>query len=86
MTIPYERTRSVLSTEDFLKRLAFEVKKLPKEVREEARRLLRHYPTAFDMAVTVEGHNPDGRSECPFAHPDEDFFGRKSLEKTDEPE
>jgi hypothetical protein len=53
MTLPYERTRAVLSTQDFLLRLASPYnggsKGIPKPVREEARRLLRHYPHWFDL-------------------------------------
>ena len=53
MTLPYERTRAVLYAGDFLKRLASPynggIKGIRKEVREEARRLLRHYPWAVDL-------------------------------------
>ena len=53
MTLPYERTRAVLSTQDFLLRLASPheggIKGIRREVREEARRLLRHYPLWFDL-------------------------------------
>lgn len=54
MTLPYERTRAVLQTQDFLIRLASlpsagGVKGVPKDVRFEARRLLRHYPLWFDL-------------------------------------
>jgi hypothetical protein len=53
MTLPYERTRAVLSTQDFLVRLASPhnggIQGIPKPVREEARRLLRHYPHWFDL-------------------------------------
>ena len=58
MTLPNERTRSVLNTHDFLLRLATPygggLKRIPKEVRAEARRLLRHYPHWFDL----------GRADC----------------------
>lgn len=58
MTLPCERTRSVLSTHDFLLRLATPygggLKRIPKDVRDEARRLLRHYPHWFDL----------GRADC----------------------
>jgi len=53
MTLPNERTRSVLHARDFLLRLASPygggLKRIPKDVRDEARRLLRHYPSAVDM-------------------------------------
>ncbi|RJX82160.1 MbcA/ParS/Xre antitoxin family protein [Pseudomonas sp. LS-2] len=45
MTTVYERTRSVIETSDFLLRLIRD-KSLPDTVRNEARLLLRHYPTA----------------------------------------
>ena len=53
MTIPVERTRSVQYAADFLLRLAVcygGIKRVPKAVREEARRILRHFPTTFDLA------------------------------------
>jgi hypothetical protein len=53
MTLPAERTSSVIRTQDFLLRLASPynggLKGIPKPVREEARRLLRHYPHWFDL-------------------------------------
>jgi hypothetical protein len=53
MTLPAERTSSVIRTQDFLLRLAspYEggIKGIRREVREEARRLLRHYPHWFDL-------------------------------------
>lgn len=58
MTLPNERTRSVLNTHGFLLRLATPygggLKRIPKDVRAEARRLLRHYPHWFDL----------GRADC----------------------
>lgn len=52
MTLPAERTRSVQWAERFLLGLAWRggIKRIPKAVREKARRILRHYPTAFDLA------------------------------------
>ena len=52
MTLPVERTRSVQSAADFLLRLCRPEfsKRIPKAVREEARRILRHYPTAYDLS------------------------------------
>ena len=54
MTLPYERTRSVLSAREFLFRLSTPyiengIKKIPTAVRDEARRLLRHYPNVVDL-------------------------------------
>lgn len=54
MTLPDERTRAVLSARDFLWRLTSPylengIKKIPKDVRAEALRILRHYPNVVDM-------------------------------------
>lgn len=53
--MPSERTRAVAYTRDFLFRLSSPYlpdgcKRIPKTVRDEARRLLRHYPTVVDLA------------------------------------
>lgn len=48
MTMPDERTRALLQTGAFLKEVALEVR-LPEEVRREAHRLLRHYPTVSQV-------------------------------------
>ncbi|WP_083207154.1 BPSL0761 family protein [Pseudomonas sp. 24 R 17] len=45
MTTAYERTRSVIETGGFLATISRD-KTLPDYVREQARRLLRHYPSA----------------------------------------
>lgn len=44
MTMPDERTRSLLQTGAFLKELSRDPS-VPRGIREEAARLLRHYPT-----------------------------------------
>jgi hypothetical protein len=51
MTLPYERTNAVLKTEKFLLSLCDPklTPKVPKVIRDQARSLLRHYPTKFDM-------------------------------------
>ena len=50
MTLPDERYRSVKWAESFLKRLAGgEFPRTPKAVRDEARSILRHYPSEYDM-------------------------------------
>jgi hypothetical protein len=51
MTVPVERTNAVLNTQEFLYSLLDPKKtpRVPKEIREQAHRLLRHYPTKFDM-------------------------------------
>lgn len=59
MTLPYQRTRAVLSARDFLRRLsnAYQpdgIKGIRSEVRQEARDILRHFPNWFDI----------GRADC----------------------
>lgn len=46
--MPAERTRNVLQAGAFLRELAAS-KAVPKSIREEAYRLLRHYPTVSDI-------------------------------------
>lgn len=52
MTLPYERTRAVLQTREFLKSLMLNTA-LPFEVREDAKILLRHYPEGHHLAVVA---------------------------------
>ena len=50
MTLPDERYRAVTHTQQFLIRLAGgHYARTPKAVRDEARSILRHYPTDYDM-------------------------------------
>jgi len=51
MTLPIERTLAVIRTEKFLIDLRDPKKypRVPKIVREEAHRLLRHYPSKYNM-------------------------------------
>ncbi len=53
MTVPVERTNAVIHTHEFLYSLLDSKKtpRVPKEIREQAHRLLRHYPTKFDMDI-----------------------------------
>ena len=56
MTLPDERYRSVKWAEAFLKRLAGgEYPRTPKAVRDEARSILRHYPSNYDMLRAAAG-------------------------------
>jgi len=64
MTMPNERTRSILQARDFLRQLRRD-ESLPEAIRKEANRLLRHYPLASDIDFMAE------RCPCMFArHPD----------------
>ena len=58
MTLPDERYRSVTQTEEFLRELCYTTPRVPKAVREEARRLLRHFPTKYDLDRCA-ARNPD---------------------------
>ena len=51
MTLPDERYRAVMQTAKFLQALSHssELKRVPLAVRQQARALLRHYPTEYDM-------------------------------------
>jgi len=55
VTLPDERYHAVRVAETFLQRLAGgELPRVPKAVREEARAILRHYPSAWDMKRAAE--------------------------------
>jgi hypothetical protein len=56
MTLPDERYRSVKYAQEFLSRLAGgEYPRVPKAVRDEARSILRHYPSTWDMNRASRG-------------------------------
>ena len=59
MTLPDERYRAIMQAKEFLTRLSFssEIKRVPLAVRQEARRLLRHYPSEYDLDQ-IEQHAP----------------------------
>ena len=60
MTLPIERTQAVLRVERFLLDLRDPKKypRVPKAVREEASRLLRHYPSQYNMKYIDESFEP----------------------------
>lgn len=70
MTTPAERTRAVLQTQAFLQELTDPslTPNLPSAIREEARRLLRHYPTRSAMRIA--------NLACP------NFFGPTEADQT----
>ena len=49
MTLPDERYRAVQWAKKFLEEVAFTTPRIPRAVREEARRVLRHYPGEYDL-------------------------------------
>jgi len=54
MTMPDERTRAVIQTREFLRELRGSTA-LPDGVRNEAKRVLRYYPTAVDRRPVTGG-------------------------------
>ncbi|WP_317451691.1 BPSL0761 family protein [Pseudomonas sp. PSB11] len=59
--MPHERMRSIIQARDFLVVLSRD-QALPEPIRNEARRLLRHYPTSNEilLAGKVEEHMKNG--------------------------
>jgi hypothetical protein len=60
MTLPIERTYAVQNTEQFLLDLCNSKKtpRVPAGIREQARRLLRHYPTKYDLVYMDNSFQP----------------------------
>lgn len=60
MTLPIERTYAVRNTEQFLLDLCNPKKtpRVPAGIREQARRLLRHYPTKYDLVYMDNSFQP----------------------------
>ena len=56
MTLPIERKHAVKNVERFLLDLSNPriTKRIPKEIRDRARSLLRHYPMDYDMERAAE--------------------------------
>jgi hypothetical protein len=56
MTVPVERTNAVINTEKFLHSLLDRnaTPRVPKSIREQASRLLRHYPGEYYMNVIAD--------------------------------
>ncbi len=50
MSRPHERTRSVIQTQEFLLKLSCNAE-IPESVRREAKRLIRHYPSAREILL-----------------------------------
>jgi hypothetical protein len=56
MTLPDERYRAVVQAQEFLIALSDSniIKRIPKDVRQRARGILRHYPSPWDMQQAAE--------------------------------
>jgi hypothetical protein len=80
MTMPDERANAVLNTEKFLIQLLNPqlTPKVPKPIRQMAGRLLRHYPTRFDLEM-VQLHWRNSIMDCPF-HVNDNRFESKDNE------
>ena len=57
MTLPDERYRAVLWAGRFLERLSYssETPRVPLKIRQEARSILRHFPSDWDMKRASDG-------------------------------
>ena len=53
MTLPDERYRAVVQTQRFLLEI-LTTPRVPKAIKESARRCLRHYPSEYDMQQVAE--------------------------------
>lgn len=55
--MPDERFRAVLYAEEFLRAVSDPsiTKRIPKEIRQRARGILRHYPSTWDMQRAADG-------------------------------
>ncbi|WP_353629206.1 BPSL0761 family protein [Pseudomonas aeruginosa] len=67
MTLPYERTRSVVQAQEFLVELSRDTT-LSESIRNEARRLLCHYPSKGDMLQA--GRNEEQAAGSIFGYTD----------------
>jgi hypothetical protein len=75
VTIPTERTRAVQHARDFLRRLLRRelTPRVPVAVREEARRVLRHFPSDWDIRAAAESApwcwaDPESAEACGVAN------------------
>jgi hypothetical protein len=66
MTVPVERTNAVIRTQKFLLDLLDPKKtpRVPRLIRQDARNLLRHYPTEFDMNMIADREDGVGNKMC----------------------
>jgi hypothetical protein len=54
VTLPDERYRAVVQTQEFLVEI-LTTPRVPKRIKEGARAMLRHYPSEYDMIRAAEG-------------------------------
>lgn len=72
MTIPTERTNSLLQTKKLLESLLdpAATPRVPKEIRQRARGCLRHFPSAYEIELTAK-HYPSLWGPMPGPSPSE---------------
>lgn len=84
MTLPCERTYAVCRARQFLYRLASPynggIKGIRREVREEARRVLRHFPAWFDLG-RADAFDADAASDCGNAEYEGDWLRETAVTK-----
>lgn len=78
MSLPYERTRAVIQTRVFLERLTKD-KSMPDLIRKEAKNLLRHYPSEYE--VCMAGKIEETAENLPFPLMEEIFSSRQELQQ-----
>ncbi len=74
MTLPIERTRAVDNARDFMRDLLDSgiTPRVPKAIREMARRVLKHFPGSYDLSVAAKAApSTFGQSEG------EKYYGEK---------
>ena len=61
MSLPSEKANAIINARNFLRRLLSPynggIKKIPKEVRREARSLLKHYPHTYELIRSLKPKN-----------------------------
>ena len=75
MTTPDERTRNILQAGAFLKELRVN-KNVPEDIRAEAQRLLRHYPTVHEVNMLAEAEKASIGSVYLTPNIDKAWFGQ----------
>jgi hypothetical protein len=66
MTIPFERTQAIIRARELLTSLTrkSETPRVPKAIREEAKAILRHFPTLADVEI-AHRHAPEWYGPVP---------------------
>lgn len=72
MTLPIEKYSAMMSAKRFLRALLDpkETPRVPREVREQARRVLKHYPAIFEIAEMEQAEREQNPSAPDFMYRD----------------